>query len=128
MEKSETVSRLEKKINSGIWVLLVDLQEDSFLDMLCKRLQKHGVRRCEVWHCCTEKQGYDNTRLLARAEMEELLSLYRLYEFSDKVTVISETTQYGGLINYVKNGLFTPEEMVDAILYGNGDHGKEPSR
>ena len=40
-----------------------------------------------------------------------------MYDFSDKVSIISDTDQYGCLFNYVKTGILTKQEMVDALLY-----------
>ena len=49
--------------------------------------------------------------------MDEILNFYRMYDFSDKITVISDSDQFGSLINYVKTGILTKQEMVDALLY-----------
>lgn len=39
------------------------------------------------------------------------------YEVSDKLILMSDDVIYGGLINYVKVGLMTEEEMLNALLY-----------
>ena len=46
----------------------------------------------------------------------ELRQLYLIYEFSDKFRMISTDGNYGTLWNYVKTGLLTPEEAVEALL------------
>ena len=42
---------------------------------------------------------------------------YRLYEYTDDVRVIEDNTLYPGLLNYVKTGLLTKEELIDALEY-----------
>ena len=44
------------------------------------------------------------------------LSLYYTYEFSDRFRVIERSRQYGGLFNYVDNGLLTEAEVFALIL------------
>lgn len=46
-----------------------------------------------------------------------ICSLYSLYDFSDKVTVISDSTQFGGIQNFISTGLLTPSEAVKAVLH-----------
>ena len=60
--------------------------------------------------------GFDYRRLTEH-EMQELLSLYYLYSFSDRFLVISEQPQFGSLNNYVTAGLLTREEMMEAFLF-----------
>ena len=48
---------------------------------------------------------------------EELRKLYYLYEFSDDVFVISEDViNYPTIFNYVKTGILSLEEAMEALL------------
>ncbi len=47
---------------------------------------------------------------------KELVSLYHTYEFSDRFKVIGRDHQFGGLFNYVDNGLLTEDEAFELIL------------
>lgn len=50
-------------------------------------------------------------------KIEEILSLYKTYEFSDRMTLVQEkSTSYPSLYNYVNAGIFTREEL-DRIIY-----------
>lgn len=49
-----------------------------------------------------------------RPDMEDL---YRLYDFSDKVQLLVDDGSFPGILNYVKTGVITEEEMIKAILY-----------
>ena len=48
---------------------------------------------------------------------DEFISLFHTYEFSDRISVLERSSQYGTLFNYVKTGILTEQEMVDALLY-----------
>ena len=54
--------------------------------------------------------------LLPAEKYPELRQLYLTYEFSDKFRMISMEGNYGTLWNYVKTGLLTPDEAVEALL------------
>lgn len=45
-----------------------------------------------------------------------VIDLYRTYDFSDKIVLIEEPACYGSLINYVKAGIMSEEEMMEALL------------
>lgn len=46
--------------------------------------------------------------------------LYYLYEFTDEIFFITQTTvNYPNIFNFVKTGLLTEEEAYDALLYQN---------
>ena len=46
--------------------------------------------------------------------------LYHLYEYTDDICVLEDTPLYPGLLNYVKTGLLTDEELIEALQYGKG--------
>lgn len=56
-------------------------------------------------------------RRLTGEELEALQRMYNMYEFSDRFQVLSDSPQYGGLLNYVKTGLMTEEDVFQALLY-----------
>lgn len=59
--------------------------------------------------------GYE-WRKLEIAEIHILKNLYRMYDFSDQFFIISEESQYGSLLNYVKTGFLTMEEVLQAFI------------
>jgi hypothetical protein len=48
-------------------------------------------------------------------QSEEIVDLYRTYEFSDRVIYVSKESNYGTLYNYVKTGVLSEEEFLDSI-------------
>ena len=47
---------------------------------------------------------------------EEILKLYYLYEFSNRIVVVEHGQIFGSLLNYIAAGLLTGKEMVEAFL------------
>lgn len=66
------------------------------------------VRDKEVGKVCARKIGKETEA--------ELLRLYDLYEFSDRFLVLRDEKHCGTIWNYVKGGLLTSAEAVNAIL------------
>ena len=60
----------------------------------------------------TEKVKVVSTQ---EGQAAEILDLYRTYEFSDRVIFISNDSNYGTLYNYVRAGIITEREFIEAI-------------
>lgn len=48
---------------------------------------------------------------------DEYNKYYYLYEYSDNIQLITDNPQYPSMLNYVKTGILTEEEMIQALLY-----------
>ena len=110
------IAIMKEKLSSGIRVILLDYQNVEWLGLLCGELIKNHISNVEIWHCMEYVSECDMVRRISPKEMDEVLEVYRMYEFSDKVMLISDSVQHGSLINYVKTGIITKEEMVEALL------------
>lgn len=55
--------------------------------------------------------------ILDKDDLKNIEKYYYLYEYSDDITVITDNPQYPNMINYVKTGILTEEEMIQALLY-----------
>lgn len=117
VNKSEALNRLETMINNGIKVLLVDYPDAEIVVLLLTALKNRNLTMVQIWNYVEEVPKDKQLIYIPQKDMNEVLEMYRMYEFSDKVTVISDTSQYGSLFNYIKTGILTKEEMVDALLY-----------
>lgn len=58
---------------------------------------------------------HEYRRILKEEEML-LKRLYSLYDFSNRFQLISDNTQCGSLMNYVKTGIMTMEEVFRVLL------------
>ena len=128
--KSEIICQVENLINAGTKIIIYDRCDHDdweLLRLLCEKLSKREPDGHDIELWCREEERalndlpagntYTFLRKVPSEQMNEVLNLYRLYDFSDKVTVITESEQYGSLFNYVKTGLLTVQEMVDALLF-----------
>lgn len=50
-------------------------------------------------------------------EQDLFLEIYRLYEFSNRVRYVSDNTQYGNLLNYLKTGVINRDELFESLIY-----------
>lgn len=66
----------------------------------------HMGRDDDHWECIR----------LSEEEWGEVLQLYMMYDFSDRFLVLSDNSQYGSLMNYVKTGIMTMEDIFQAFL------------
>ncbi len=54
---------------------------------------------------------------ISKEEYESYEKFYRLYEYTDAICVLEDDPLYPGLLNYVKTGLLTEEELRKALEY-----------
>lgn len=117
VHKSETVCIIEKLINDGKTIIIYDFEDSEILHLIYERIIARKLSNVEIWQCTEETIEQSHSRYVMRRDINKVLEMYHMYEFSDKVIVISESMQYAGLFNYVKTGVMTKNEIVDAVLY-----------
>lgn len=81
-----------------------------------------ALKRCskKIWIYSSSDVAYPEGISYGRIcpdEEKELMNLYCLYEFSDRFHAISCNKSHGSLFHYVEQGLLSPAEMVEALLY-----------
>lgn len=67
---------------------------------------------------CKDMKGISELRLISEEQMEELQSVFLLYEFTDKIVFLSEREQFASLVNYFTSGLLTYRQLMGAIFHG----------
>ena len=87
--KSETIKHTERKI---LVLSVVDMQE-----------QQKGRNVC--------------FRPVTETEAKELCHLHHMYEFSDRFQLLTQERCFGGILNFVEEGILTKEEALRAILF-----------
>ena len=58
---------------------------------------------------------------LSKEEQEKYKRLYHLYEYTDDICVLEDNPLYPSLLNYVKTGLLTDEELNEALEFNKDD-------
>ncbi|MBQ6415044.1 MAG: hypothetical protein IJJ65_02220 [Butyrivibrio sp.] len=111
----DIISKLEEVLGAKT-VILFDCGKRDYLDLLIREVNSRNLANVEVWHDFDGISESDKIKKKSYEQICEILKLYRLYDFSDRLFVISEDSQYGNLFNYVKNGVLSSEELVEAWL------------
>ncbi|MCI8507153.1 MAG: hypothetical protein HFJ06_01125 [Lachnospiraceae bacterium] len=102
----EEKEKLENDLRTYDLVLLVESEEvRSVGGLMGKLLNSQAFRKSEK-----------KILVLPAEKYRDLLSLYYTYEFSDRFRVVGRSRQYGGIFNYVDNGLLTEAEAFELIL------------
>ena len=119
-KKNGSIDMLERTVNSGTRIILYDSTELELLELLCSKFKESELSDVELWHCMEEYKACGNERvtlkIITREQMDEIITIYRLYDFSDRVSVVSDSWQFGSLFNYVKMGIITGNELISAFL------------
>lgn len=113
---SECIASIERIANENQHILLINNDDLEFVKVLNECIKNYQSSQFE--RCCVIIPIL-NTNIMngiSDRDSKEFLRIYGLYDFSDKVSVISDAEQYGNLYNYVKNGILTREEMIEALL------------
>ncbi len=113
---SEVIKELKEAMQSGTNIFIYNLDEMGFLNRLVQDI-KERHRNILIWSRQVDgdmEKVID--RMLSAEEMSELLLLYRRYEFTDKLIFISDDLYYPNILNYVRQGLLSKEEVTEALL------------
>ena len=115
--KTMVLYNLESTIKGRGRVCVFDVGDFELLHFLCEGLAQKNNSNVKIWQCIEESFCNKYSSYVTRHEIKEVLYFYRMYDFSDKITVISYNHQYSSISNYVKTGILTKQEMVEALLY-----------
>lgn len=120
-DKNEAIHRLEKDLEEFDRIILMDVQpgnrQDAELFYTSETLQASSEKILILCGGVDERQGNVTRRYTGESELSELLKIYRMYEFSNRVSVFSQDEGFGGLHNFVQTGVLTAEEAITAFLH-----------
>lgn len=74
------------------------------------------ISKKEIFSLLEKKLENVNIVFLEPMDMESILTLYYMYECTDKIRLLSDNPQYPSLLNYVKQKVLTEEELVECLL------------
>ena len=57
----------------------------------------------------------DKLAIIKQDEREAILKLYRMYEFTNKLVVLSSGEQYPSILNYYRQGLLSVDEVIEVL-------------
>lgn len=118
--ETEIVARLQRYLNKEDMVILIDTDGSNPLtEILCRsEIPEKSWKRAVILSAANfpRKPGRHSYQTVSEKEMNMLLKLYRLYEASDKLFLLSDSKNYGSIWNYVNSGLISEEEMLEALF------------
>ena len=114
-EKTKIICELESKLEKGTWIILYVLDDEELLQAIYNVLCEKD--RVELWCAAEGNEDCDRIRYVSQSELKEILILYHLYEFTDKLIVFSDNSIYPNMMNYVRQGIISENELIQAILY-----------
>lgn len=119
----ELVEKIDAALKQFDLILLlidgVGAAENLTVDFCCSEALMQTPRKVlilsqmERFH---QKHWNGEYRQISNKEQQELCSLYWMYEFSDHFQVLADCPQFGGMLNYVKTGMLTKEEIFWSVL------------
>ena len=70
------------------------------------------------WEIDNVPKGNIDILRISDEEYCTIEEMYYMYEFSDRIHLLADSTQYGSLDNYILNGILTEEEAFSALMLG----------
>lgn len=115
--KPEIIKKLEGLISNNIRVFVICIADIEILYCIKMEIIRRNLENVVVWHYMNDESDNYIDNCLTPNEMNDVVDINNLYNFTDKLIILSESGQYGNLMNYVRTGILTKKEMVDALLY-----------
>ena len=103
---------IEKYLSQYDQVIIYDVESESF-DITCSSNKHILILGKKPTKISAENVTYQcvNENMFIRIK-----KLFNAYEFSDRIQIISDTSLYPSIFNYVKTGIMTQDEAVEALF------------
>lgn len=118
--KNSLIKEIKKNIEQYDSILIFDSRNKSIENLMKQFLKSkvlHKTDKKVIIYGYLENIQNDQYRVITKSEYEDSINLYHMYEFSDKFKVISDSAQYGSMLNYLTTGIISQEEYFEALLY-----------
>ena len=118
-EKVKIVSLIDYTLNQGKQIFLLDFEDSLLKGKFIERCKKMSSD-LEIWVKSENNFEGDFVRSISGREFSTIKSIYDLYEFNDKFTLISKDNNYASIFNYIEQGILDENELIEAILFNVG--------
>lgn len=118
--KNSLIKEIEKNIEQYDRILIFDSNSKNIEELLKQFLKSkalHNTDKKVLIYGYSENVRKEQYRVITRSEYNDIIDLYYLYEFSDKIKVISDSAQYASMLNYLSNDIISQEEYFEALLH-----------
>lgn len=115
------ISDIEGYINEYDCILVFDVREFEIHQIFSAFCKSEALKRTDkkVMIMATAADAAPvngQYRKITQEEYESIYEIYSMYEFSDRIQIISKNNQYASMLNYIKTEILTMEEMFEAWL------------
>lgn len=112
-------SRIEKWLAEYSKILIFKGSNPEFLEAVCSKIPQNAESDRTLFITTDYAGEYKNVNVKAVGEkgIHEILELYYMYEFTDRLQIISSDGRFGTLFNYVGTEVLTFDEAIEAFLY-----------
>ena len=107
---------LKRLIDTPQKIILYSNPDPGIVNRILEIEKDKNSLRIEIWHTDEEIGNAFPFRYITKEVMKEIVENYRMYDFSDRVRLVSDSIQYGELFNYVKTGVLSVGDMVNALM------------
>lgn len=112
---TKNLREMYEKIRCGKQIIIYNLADTELLDKLLKLLILK-TETVEIWSSVKSCVNGDLLHVTSRDGLKDVIRMYKTYEFTDKIIIVSDDNNYPCIYNYVKQKVITEEEMIEAIL------------
>lgn len=116
INRSKIICELEEELKNNDKVIIYYLENEEFLEKIVKKLE-NKQSNIRIWSVLRIKKINRNIRIISYKEAEEILRLFYLYEFTNRLIMFTESSGYPNIMNYVEQGIMTEEQVIDALFY-----------
>lgn len=121
LDKDSIVCVIEQYLIMYDRVLIFDDMQEEIQAILTKLYQTLSIGETQKKILILSMQngvsvGTVEHKQISPEEYQRILQFYNMYEFSNRVEVIAKNAQYGSILNYVKTGLLTEDDLLQIIL------------
>lgn len=114
-------SYIEKTLNENDKVLIFDDRNEKLNTTKNKLLARLDSLSDKNTLVVGMKKAYAKTcrhyRQILESDYNFILELFRTYEFTDALRIISPCAQHGSMLNYINMGVLSEDEYIEALLY-----------
>lgn len=115
------INDIEGYINEYDCILIFDVREFEIHQLFSAFCESEALRQTDkkvmVMAAADAVPVNGQYRKITQEEYESIYEIYSMYEFSDRIQIISQNSQYASMLNYIKTGILTMEEMFEAWLH-----------
>ena len=111
----DILNKLETELEKKKKIFLIDQAYIGLAKKIEVALIEKDIQNIQLW--TYEKIEGKYVKTIPKEEFDEVVSLYKLYEFSDRIIYLSDDKINPSLENFVINELLDETLLVEALLY-----------